>query len=78
MLSKMNANMNLNRNFNFRYDLYFCYDNISLYVKYNILSLNKDMLINPCLDTPTKKNQSRFYVKIHVIKHDMDPNSYLS
>ena len=32
------------------------------------------LCLNPCLDTHVNK----FYVKIRVIKHKMDPNSYLS
>ena len=31
------------------------------------------LCLNPCLDTPV----NNFYVKIHVIKHEKDPNGYL-
>ena len=34
--------------------------------------------LNDCLATSVKKVESKFYVKIYVTKHDVDPNSYIS
>ena len=33
---------------------------------------------NLCLNVPVNKFSQNFYVKIHVIKHDMDPNSNIN